>query len=403
MAPTTSDTDARRGRRAVLRSGAAALAGTVGATAGCVELLPPLGRQVRFESVDEPAPGEPTYRPWSPRKEEPADLPLGVVVQPSADVASTLGADPRFGHSEFVPALDFFGVGFDNYDLAASFGSGWEVDAVLLEGPVTPDEVAETVLASGYEDDGRARGYRWFGREDGPRAIAVTDGRLLFARRPEPRGALEHLLDVREGAVPRLADADPAFDRVVRAGGQRPLVRYQFGVLPDSAGHTVRFGCSWIDVDEEWVYRGATGVFEEPVGTASEVRSTLEDAVRGPATLDVRVDGRFVEYVARYAPETFPGGVDSGRPTVPQVTWGVDERDDALVLRHEAGDPVPADRLELERDDGSALQVQFADEHQTVGPGDERWIDRAHLGDAALVVVYDSDDVVPSKLFGYGP
>lgn len=373
-----SSADDRRDRtvghsRRSFLAGTGAAVTSLATTAGCVEVLPALGQAARYESVDMPPADPPRYRKWAPASGDYLGIGFRAIARPSGDAESVLGFPFKPGADWIAPEIDYFGVGIEHYDLAFSL-VGASNDVSVLEGPVAPPEVAETILGSGYEADGTLAEYDRYVREDVPRTVTVTDGRILFGKGPERDAAIEHALDTYEGRVPRLLE-QPAFERVTDEVGLRPLVwtgeRYDH-FLDD---HEIDRYSLCLDYDERGIVYGWYAVFDGSAPSREAFREGISDHDISDSvdTVEIRRDGSFGGFEARFTNDgTAHEFWGSDRTTV-QITWGVERSSDAYVLRHEAGDVVPAADLVVSvgyRDsDPVPADVQFTDQYETVGPG----------------------------------
>lgn len=395
----TQGFDGRRvSRRRLLGVGGAALAA---ASAGCSG-LPPLGGRVNFGSVDGPDPADPAYRQWIPAPSAaPDDARFGTYHlwygEPSRFAA--LDADPPANQARgfLAPQTDYFGVGFDAYERAL-----WTGPVLVLEGDVSPATVAETVTDSGYDPAGSYGDYDLFERGDAPRTVAVREGVVLFARTETGRRDVELVADAGGGAVPRLHEESDAFAAISDATGAYPFVLFT-DVSPgidDAIGPTawdgVETSSSATTFDDGYLYFVVTQVYED----ASAVdRGDIKAQLDGDGYLrsydsravDIEVDGRVARIVSQVAVEEVLDERD-GTERMPQVTWGFDEADGTLTVRHEAGETVDAriPTLYWETEDAEPPGAQFADEYETVGPGDALTVDVSDLSPGTeLQLVYN--------------
>lgn len=398
-------------RRRLLKRAGAGLAAA--GAAGCVETLPPLGQRVRYGRVDLPErsgePGDPVYRRWLPAAsalpddfdadsgEEALDPGWVNHVEPGAldrDFDGD-GRANRLAHTFQVPHLDYFGVGYADFDRVANlhgFGTTF-----VLEGDFDPVTVGTTLADSGYAAAGSYGGYDVFDRDGGRRTAAVRDGAVVWANHGRSRAIVEAVVDAGRGAVPRHHEASESFavatDRVgARAWTWVDGLGMRFGGEAHYAMSTT--------MDDEAVYT-VFHQFYPPGEVVSErtVRDVLAGETRAleAGAVDVRIDGRVatVELRRPHAAVDDPyEGVD-----VPQVTWGASGPGDGeaggeggtgdgegatgtgerVTIRHEAGDAVPAGTLAFFFEDSavedpherrSPTDRQFADVTDTVRPGD---------------------------------
>lgn len=422
MTPRDSPTAGPTTRRWLLKL---AGAGVAAGMAGCVETLPPLGQRVRYGRVDLPEPsaepGDPVYRRWLPAASALPDdfdadsgeetLEPGWVnhVEPGAldrDFDGDGGAN-RMAQTFQVPHLDYFGVGYANFDRVTNlhgFGTTF-----VLEGDFDPGAVGTTLADSGYAAAGSYGGYDVFDRDGGRRTAAVGDGAVVWANHARSRPIVEAVVDAERGAVARHHEESESFavatDRVgARAWTWVDGLGMRFGGEEHHAMSTT--------MDDEAVYT-VFHQFYPPGETVSErtVRDVLGGETRAleAGAVDVRIDGR-VATVELRRPHAAVDDPYEG-VAIPQVTWGATLGDggptedgdggtagreggtgdgetgdedttgngERVAIRHEAGDAVPAATLafffenpavEDPHERRSPTDRQFADVTDTVRPGD---------------------------------
>lgn len=376
-----SPADNRSTRRSLLRrSGAALLALGAAGPAGCVESLPPLGQGVRYGRVEVPDAGPPSYRRWLPAGSalpRNADLDPGYVghATPGHLGGDVVGVANRLPHSLQKPRLDYFGIGYESYDRVLglhSLGATY-----VLEGAIDAATVTGTLVESGYEAAGTYAGYDVFDRSDRSRTAAVSGDAVVWAGGEESTSTVEAVVDAERGAVPRHHEADETFALATDRIGASPWTWFGAPGLHDVGDPGVtalsyRFDDRGVYYVHHLVYPPGRTVAER------EVRSALEE--NGRATeqyaVDVGIEGRVVTVEMRQSHEAAVENLPSGR--WPQVTWGVDRESDAITVRHEAGETVAAERLEVvvaADGDRTPTGTQFADVHETVGPGDALTVD----------------------------
>lgn len=396
-------------RRSFLASAGTATAGLaatagLGATAGCVELLPAMGQEIRFDDVQSPDPAPPRYREWAPAPDA-ADLDLtpDIVAVPNSDVEAVTGVPAEYGRGFLAPTLDYFGVGFGNYDLALRLFDR-QTDVHVLEGPIAQAEVGPVVQDSGYEAGGEHRGYDRYVREDVPRTVAVTEGRILFGKGPRRDAAIDLALDARAGDVPP-ATEDPAFEQVTDAAGTRPFLMLDdgfSGIFDDYEIERIAVG---IDFDESAFYYCHYLRFLDDVPSRSDVRDEVESMEFGEEAdaVDVHRDDRFVSMVFAVSSDVVQSEYQpSGSP--PHCTWSVEADDEGYRIVHEAGEAVPAEQLSV-RDtwaDEMVLDVQFAEEYATVGPGDSLRVPADAIEEGPLTVIWEHRNST-AELLEYRP
>lgn len=392
-------------RRSVLASAGAAVAGLAG-TGGCIELLPPMGRETRFEDVDLPEAPPPGYREWipSPSAREGFDLDPDLVAIPNNEAEQVLGVPLDTGAAFLASRVDYFGVGLENYDLAFAL-SGHPNDIVVLEGPVAPVEVGQTLVQSGYRPDGAVEGYDRYVRSDIPRTVAVTDGRILFGTGPERDTAIQVARDAHAGRIARATD-DPAFQRIVDATGLRPFTMFGATHPREPDDRAVEQRTSGFDFDEADLYYYSYTVYEGAAPSVETIREEVEEMgmASDAAAVEIDSDGPFAAVEVRFSDDTVQTDFADDVVHPPQITWGVEANADAYVLRHEAGEAVPAERLTLQEGwgDDVALETQFTQSYATVGPGDTIRVPRNEIDQGPLVVQWQWGDST-SPLLQYTP
>lgn len=386
-------------RRAVLRGLAAA---SLGATAGCVDVLPPAGGRTLFGRVDLPPGDEPAYRRWAPA---PSALPAGddrsthpwLVGRPTSPAAEVIDVG-LFGVASLV---DYFGVGLERYDLFALLGP-----VTVLEGPVDPGATGEVLTDSGYEPAGSELDYALYDRDDVPRTVAVADGRLVFGRGADHRAYLTAVLRAEAGEADRLYEVDDAVAELTdRVGGRPFLMTGTHDSLLDN--DPVVYAINGFDVAEDAVYWFHYTQYPPEEGVPeAELREELrtQRAVRPDLYshgVDLRTEDALAVMQSRITRARWEHQ-STEQELPPQVTWGARETGDQVVLRHEAGDAIDAERLAvLVGRPEEPTERQFADEHDVVGPGTELAV-AAPAGDEHLRVAWRRAEGEPrTTLFGY--
>jgi hypothetical protein len=330
---------------------------------------------------------------------EPRRLTESVFGAHSIPVSSTSGS------------LDYFGIGYRNYDRALAMLSR---GIVVAEADIDRKTVADAVANTGYETAEPYRGYDVYARSDIPRVVAVSDSALLFghSRRTNPNRARENVettIDAKSGEVPRQHEIDAEFAALTRRAGQRAANWLGVGLLDSaSPGQTqstaakkaVTGAISW-DVDADGVYFVYDVVY--PKGTEAPKRAikrhfrSRRRAVESTLT-DVETDGRFARIELRMRKATIEDESRARGPSPPQITWGVDHdrANETLTFEHEAGDTADARRLSLSGAIGDGRSVDF-DRFGTFEPGDRVVVDlRVREGGPHQRIVYTAPDGTPS-------
>lgn len=364
--------------------------------------MPPLGQRIRYGRVDAPDGTSPTFRRWIPAPastDDDHDLDAGTVyvATPGTDGSDVVGGDLGIGRPFAVGMTDYFGYAYEDYDLVVGVD-----EAVAIEGPIDPGIAAEALHGSGYADAGDYGGYALYDRGGPARTTAVADGQIVHSAGRAPRRDVTALIDARAGDLARLHERNEAFDRVSRQSGTRPFL---LGGTGDGliVGLEPEVSLSGMDFDDEAVYSLSYLVFPEGDSpSASEIRRQLtsfRDAVHAVA-VDLQVDGRLAVVEARMDPGEFLEGTSSQEP--PLATWSAEVGPDQVVLRHVAGQTVPADQLQVGAAHDDPLDRQFGDEYEVVAPGAALSIDRTAVANRAVTIQWKATDAqTTSTLFRY--
>ncbi|MFC7177555.1 hypothetical protein [Halosegnis marinus] len=364
MDPARSTT--RRGLLAGI--GAAATA----ATAGCVEVLPPLGSRVTVGRVDVPAADPPTYRRWIPAS---SAVPGTAGVNPDNVIAARRtapGTDngwaiTAFARQVMTGRIDWFGYGYDHYDRAVMVDDG-----VVLTGEVDPAVVADALDGTGYTAAGEYEGYALYARDDMPRTVAVRDGTVVWASsvgEGDTGAVVRAIADAGAGRIEREHEANDDYAALTAATGER-AANWVGPVGYDPTDEALGGAVASV-ADDRGTYVVSHTLY--PEGVAVPV-GRIERALRGDrravesARAEVTAEDRFA-----VVEEWFPASATTGRDpvTFPQVTWGASHGDATVTVRHEAGESVDADKLEVERSAGGESSVADASfPGGTVEPGD---------------------------------
>ena len=404
MKPT--DEPSRPTRRALIRAGAAAVTtGLTASAAGCTG-LPPLGSKPSYGRVDVPEADAPDYRRW---------LPAQSVVETDDDCLITYAEPgPFYGPApeEFVARrgyhraeLDYFGIGYENYDRLVTTNL-----ATVIEAEFAAGEVASTLAATAYEPDGSYRDYDLYARSDVPRRVAVRDGVIVWTSGGRLDAAnLEATIDAGRGDVERYHEADDDFAAVTEAVGASRLL-YVGGGHPGLATEYATMGADAFRIGDAGYQILLERYPEGQAVSAERIRRILEDQphelTSEAETPDVGVDARFARVEARV-----PLAPDRDREPIrdpPQVTWGASFDADAgtVTIRHEAGEEVDAGWLwydvDFPDDYGEIEKIPLWPDGDTVGPGDRVTIDLSDSPDVdAVQLEYGPEGIGSRTLFHY--
>jgi hypothetical protein len=382
------DCGGKRTRRRVLETAAASIAaGMLGANAGCLATLPPLGQRVKFGRVDAPEGADPTYTRWIP---DAGALGEDTRLSASTDVMYTTPAQLRgtlLGRKGTFPArflksrVDYFGHGFDAYDVALGYGP-----VVALAGEVDRGLAGRTATDSGYARAGTYEGYDVYEREDVPRVAFVGDDVVAWARATAgstARADVRAVLDARDGRIRRRGERDEAFATTVDETGTHPYT-WVYETGPGAIGSAfpaathVGVGTT---TDGDGVYFVLTFRFDDgevpSLGDAREALESNDRALSSEAT-DVSIGESIVRADVRMPVGEYEQQISAGVSEWPQVSWGASRDETAIRIRHEAGDPVGADWLTASLSPAVESPPTLF-ESGTVGPGDVATVDRTEL------------------------
>ncbi|UPV99233.1 hypothetical protein M0R88_11925 [Halorussus gelatinilyticus] len=406
MSPDYRPSSDRPRREFLTKCGIGLVTALSTATAGCTSDLPPLGSQQRYGRVAVPPADAPEYRQWIP---SPATLDAPVeqyyfgVLRPKdipLDAPELVVA--RRAHAK--TDLDYFGIGFENYDRLVTSSVGTVVEANFDRATVR-----QTITDSGYERSGEHRGYAVFSRSDVPRRVAVGDGVVVWTseyRHAAPN--LEALIDAGKGERPRYHEENAAVERLTsKAGGNAYL-----GVSTAIRGPADRpvMRADAFRFDDDTAYQVIHYLYEKTrVPTKSVLKSALKreeyrfaDEADG---FDVQFDGRLATVETR-VPLRSTDRLDP-EYQLPQVTWGTtyDRETESVTIRHEAGESVPAGRLFYDVDrpsrPGRIDERQLWTGTDTVAGGAETTIDlNGHPNATDVNLVYSTGGVSFHVLFG---
>ncbi|WP_323676162.1 twin-arginine translocation signal domain-containing protein [Halorubellus sp. PRR65] len=374
--------DGTRSRRDVLRTAAATVAASgLGASAGCLATLPPLGERVQFGRVDAPAADEATYATWVPDAsgidaetafEETHDV---MYVAPSALHESELGRQASFPATFLKSRVDYFGHGFERYREAFSYGP-----VVALVGDVDRELAARTATDSGYTAADGYESYDVFERDDPARTTFVGDDVVAWAQGSTSRTDVRAVLDARDGRVPNRYERDEDFANAVDATGGYPstwLFEQSSNNIERTFPKATHVGMG-TTADDDGVYFVLTYHFGDggtpSIGAARDEVEKRDRALASEAT-EVSVEDALVEVEIQHSWTEYRREIPVALDDWPQITWGVTRDERSVSVRHAAGDPVDAEWLDV----GFFPEVESPPtlfESGTVGAGDVATLDR---------------------------
>jgi hypothetical protein len=404
MRQGTWDVDGGLSRRRLLGRSAGALATVaVGANAGCLSFLPPASRTVQYGPVD--VPGDRTgddaaYRRWFPAESALPDLGRAdgydddqwLYVTPGDLGGDELGSPFSIGRAVLQASMDYVGYDVDAFDALVGVGPV----GTVAEGPVDRTRVRETLADTPYDPAGSYRSFDAYERTDRPRALLVGDDAIVQARAENRRAKAEVLVDAAAGRVPRRHETDDQFRSYTDVMGTAPSVMDGFGLLDDAVDAGLRF-----TFDDRSAYFTHEHVF--PAGempTENDVRRAVSGISRGSAAsrVELTIDDPHVTVDLQLDQAAFADAQAYRR--IPFVTWAVEDDDDAVTLRHTAGDPVPVAHLRIDPED--AL-LDSLPEAGAIEVGDELAFDRDAVGDQDVRLSFEQSEDSISVMFDYDP
>jgi len=306
--------------------------------------------------------------------------------EPDRMVGTPIGGFPG---DLLKPRLDYFGVGYDDYDRVIRFGP-----IVVVEADVGGSAVAETLSSNGYRSTGSYGGYELFGRTDIQRTVAVEEQRLLFSRGRESEANVTAVIDAEMGDVDRYHETDDSFATLSASVGSHPFSWLGRGTVSDQA---LTAGFS-VTAEGDTVYYVLDELYPDgqtPSEAGFKERLNEDPRAVESAAVDVEMDGRVASATMEMSGEQYRevNGIETRSPSHPQITWGIDhvEDDGTVVIRHEAGESVDAGQVEVRFggiQDGSLADEQFSARYDRVDPGDELRVDLDGRPAGAPLVVW---------------
>jgi hypothetical protein len=367
-----TDETPRCSRRRAL-AGGAALASTAlsTASAGCLSLLPPVGQQIRYGRVDVPEPvGEPQYRRWIPTPQVVPDAefaeraPSWSSITPGRLGASELGASYGLGRGLALATFEYVGYDFEYYDYVHSISPL----GVVAEGDIDASAVTETLLAGGYSRDGTHHGWELFDRTDIPRTVAVSESAVVLSRGDKRRTHIEAILDAGGGRIDRYHETEESYATFSERVGAQPTVLYGFadGFTPVEPEHSAMV----YTFDEDGAYLVYHSQYAEGnTPSSDEIQQYLDEdsEVLGQAyAVDIQTDDRHAEVQLRIEASKFRDSNTDERP--PHVMWGVEDTDETVTIRLEAGDTISIDQLDIGPESALVTDLEGG---TVLEPGDE--------------------------------
>lgn len=369
------------------------------ATAGCLNSVPALSHEIRYGEVGVPAGETHSYRDWVPVADESDGRWKPVVFTTPGEMGDeTIGTRWSVPESVLKPQMDFTGIGYENYDAIIGVGP-----VVVGRGSIDTETVSQTLLNSGFDRAGEYDGYELFDRSDVPRTIAVADDAVVMGRPDSDRDDVTAVIDASSGQQTRYHETDTAFETITNAAGSHPMTIISAEPLTDigslSDAYHLNWGATNFTFDEEYLYHQFVLLFDEDdVPSEDAIRDELPNVEQAldAVAVEVTVDGSLAHVDIQQSHDSaLEQRQDGEPPEYPQITWGVEDRDDEIAIRHEAGDTVDARQLTLRYngpDETDSPSVQFETEFTTVDQGDSLSVpvsDRS--GQNALALMYTPD------------
>lgn len=386
-------------RELLRRGGATSLAvGTI-ATSGCTERLPVLGRD-GSGTVAVPPADSPDYGRWLPAPSalsDDLDLDPGHVIHaiPAETERGDLGGLFGFPEMMITSRADWFGHGYSHYDRALVVDR-----AIVLEGEIDRSVVESAASETAYEPAGTYEDYDLYGRSDVRRTVAVGDDAIVFSSDENSERNVIAVIDAADGRIGRYHETDEDFERVLDASGRRPFNWF----TPTDTAVVEAVSTSY---DAESFYHVHHRLYPDESSLSEAELEREFESTEGrldPQSFDVYSDGRLATVVQQFDRETY---LDTGSEyDWPQVTWGVDHDENAeqVTIRHEAGESIDAELLTVHYRPGAdgTAETQFADEYETVEPGDGLALELSARRDVRQVQVsYTPGEDATSLLIDY--
>lgn len=396
-------------RRQILRAGGTALTtSVVGATAGCLDTRAPISREFRYGTVNVPAPTDqdPHYRKWIPAESEVPDFTYTFArpvqyATPGNLGNEQVGVEYRLGFYGAQSALSYFGTEFRDYDHLLEVGTLGGV----VESTVDTDRVESTLLDSGFQEAGSYRGYSLFDRTDIPRFVAVSGDAIIQTEEEGRRTKAETVIDAGEGRIDRWHETDESYAGFTESLGAYPTVMENIypsgdGLQPEEEAMVYTFDDDFPYIIFKHQYQPG----ETP--TKQELNDWLDHEFvgeNGTGVVDIEMDGRYVDIKMPVTEDLF-GLASINQPTTPFMTWGVNQDSETITIRHEAGDPVPVEKLKIEPEGA----VQNPPREGEFGPGDTLTFRKEALEDDLggyedIDILYRIGDEMVAVLLWYEP
>jgi hypothetical protein len=299
--------------------------------------------------------------------------------------ADTDGSPDRTAFVFQKPHLDYFGIGYENYQRVIGLHS--LATTFVLEGDIEPETVSETLVDSGYATAESHASYDLFDRADGSRTAAVGEDAIVWAHHDESATIVKSVVDAKRGAVERHHKTNEQFALLAEKTGSRPWT-WSGGPTYDPTGEAIESMSYTFDEDDVYymfklAYPEGKTVEEQVLRDEIEQRSRAVEA----GSVDLDIEGRVATIEMKQSIDSIRSEYDGVK--IPQITWSAAKNRERVTIRHEAGRTVPANTVtfHLEGDGGrSPTDVQFADTSEAIEPGDEITVDVSDDSKAERIV-----------------
>ncbi len=371
----------RKTRRELLRTAAGGIgAGGLAATAGCAGILG------EGDAVSVPEPGPPTYRKWirdHTREDGYDDFLYAYKDHERMRSLDDVRPDGYGGHFEHKLHFDYFGV---DYARIRETLFGYDPGGGIVAGDFTRDEVVAALGETGYTPNGTYRGFRLFMRSDHPRIIAAGDGTVvqidLNHWNVTVSDPTRQWIDVLDGTTTLLHETDDLFAETTEVAGGYPMLSFGNSETSpaDVPGQIAASSLTFVDSGE--VVRFTSGFSSSAtVSDEAAVRSFVTENYHEGSIVASDSEGRVA--TATVLNDSAEYGPAVSAPDYPLVTFGAeyDAGAGVVTIRHEAGEPVAAERLRLQIS-ASGVRKEF---DKKVTPGTSMDVS-AEPGDSVEVV-----------------
>ena len=215
----------------------------------------------------------------------------------------------------------------------------------------------------------------------------MSENAIVWAHHEQSTAIVKAVIDAERGKVDRHHETDEAFARATDAIGASPWTLIS-GISIDPTGKALVQSMS-CTVNQNAVYYTYHSLYPDGTNVSEQsfqdVLNKHRRATNGRA-VDVQINDQMAMVEIQLPPSTIQ--TDYVDATVPQITWGVTRDDEALTIRHEAGEATPADTVTFYVESGegeSVAETQFSDTVEQIQPGDSITIDVPSTAEAAHI------------------